>query len=146
MKNTLTVLFISAVLVSLTGCGIANAVNDSCNLSSLKIKGVTLEGDTDGLVSGAIERELFAQGALSDNAGVQITGKVVQNTGSIPGISVVVRADGKAFAGVGMSQLIDPDDSAGQIGRRIAKDFCRCSAGRQNDPKPSVPQTKPKKQ
>ncbi len=128
MKNAITVLFVSAVLLSLTGCGIAKAINQPCNLSSLHVKSVILENDKDGMVATAIKRELYARGAQASKTGVAIVGDVRLDGVGLP-LGARVHAEGSHFAGLGTSMSISPEFAASQIAHDVARDFCRCMAG-----------------
>jgi hypothetical protein len=138
MNNLIAVLSICVVLFSLTGCGAANAVNPPCNLSTLRIKSMVLDGDSNGLATAAIKRELFARGArwTYGNDGTPIVGKVTMNAMGKAPTYAVVQATRKPFAGIAYSNFSYPTSAANQIGRRIALDFCHCLAERATNSPP----------
>ena len=119
------ILLVLVGALALTGC-VKEEV--ACDLSSLTVKSVTLEGDKDGMVSAALSREIFAKGAKSSSdSGAEITGRVTpsRTNGETPE-RAVVSVKGYPFAGMAKSYSWQPDVAANQIGRSLARDFCRC--------------------
>lgn len=130
MKNFAIVLFIIAVLFSLTGCGAAGANSKPCDLSIIKIKSVVLEGDTNGLVATALKTELFAKGArwTYDDKGIKIVGKVTVSSNGITPLYLIAETERQPFAGIAYSAILQPTSAANQLARRVVSDFCRCRA------------------
>lgn len=128
MKNFALVLFIIAVLFSLTGCDAAGVNNKPCDLSIIKIKSIVLEGDTNGLVATALKTELFAKGAkwTYDDKGVKIVGRVTMSPNGQTPLYLTAEIERQPFAGLAHSYILQPTSAANQLARRVASDFCRC--------------------
>lgn len=123
--------FVTVFVVALVGCGGTNvsATTTPCNLSMLKIKSVKIDGDREGFVSRAIRSELYKRGARVDENGVEVIGSVLWNNAGTP-IEVSVEVVTMAFAStaIGGTPLVGPAIGSTTVARRIADDFCQCSA------------------
>lgn len=132
MKNLIVVLFIFVVLISLTGCGTMNSVSadvQPCNLSILKIKDIKIKGDKEGFVTRAVKSELYKFGARVSPDGVDIIGDVIwSQAGSPLMLSVEVASMSFASTAENGAPLMGTVRGSQSISRKIAEDFCKCSA------------------
>ena len=107
-----------------------------CNLSSLKIKSVKVEGDKDEYVARALKAKLYRLGARLDPKGEEIIGVVSKHNMMNWPLEATVEIPTRAFASVAFSggapnQVIAVDHIADQI----TNDFCACSAGQRELPR-----------
>jgi len=71
--KTLSFVIVAAALLVSVGCGKKEA---ACDLSSVKVKSVALDGDQNDFAKDAILHELYARGARSSEKGVAIQGHI----------------------------------------------------------------------
>lgn len=121
------------MMVILSGCttgAVSATATPPCDLSTLKIKGVKIEGDREDFVSRALKSELYKRGAKTDvNGGVEVVGAVIWGTMAPLEISVEVAT--MAFSSTAQSgaPLARPSSGAESLAKQVADDFCQCLAG-----------------
>lgn len=127
----ITTLFVTMIVVTLTGCGVipeASADQKVCNLSSLKIKEIKINGDREGFVARAVKSELYKFGARVSNDGVQVVGNVRWSySGSTP-MSLSLDVSSSAFASVANINNVYAGTVRGseELAQEVGKDFCAC--------------------
>lgn len=127
-------LFVIMIAVTLTGCGNINEVSADtkpCNLSSLKIKEIKINGDKDGFVARAVKSELYKFGARVTNDGVAMVGNVQWSIGGSTPMLLSLDVPSLAFASVAKVDTVYMGMARGaeKLGQEVAEDFCACSSG-----------------
>lgn len=127
-------LFVTMIVVTLIGCGVipeASADQKVCNLSSLKIKEIKINGDKDGFVARAVKSELYKFGARATNDGVQMVGSVQWSMGGSTPMLLSLDVPSLAFASVAKVDTVYMGMARGaeKLGQEVAEDFCACSSG-----------------
>lgn len=130
MKNFAILFFVTVLIVALTGCGLTNEASATaqCNLSTLKIKSVKIEGDRDGFVTRAIQSELYKRGARVDEKGIEVIGVILFFDNNTPA-SLSTEISSMSFASVASNTapLAGIVDGSRILARRMVADFCECS-------------------
>lgn len=121
------------MMVILSGCTTgqvsATTAPPPCNLSTLKIKSVKIEGDHEDFVSRAIKSELYKRGAMIDQGGVEVVGVV--RWGTLAPLEVSVEVATMAFASTAINGVplgSTTVTGAESLAKQVADDFCQCLA------------------
>lgn len=126
------ILAIAAVVilsVLAAGCGSqAAVVEKKCDLVSLKVKQITLKGDTDGFVATAVAQRLFSRGAKLADDGVTLTGSVQLGMGAASG---TLNSNWAAIAAVAdvddfQSFMAGENANASRLADKLADQVCEC--------------------
>ena len=128
MKNALVVVVVLAIAV-LSGCNNA----EKCNLSKLTIKSLSIDGDTDGALTRAIEKQLFARGAREDAKGIELHGWVKQDKNELDELILTVAIRGlnvSSYRAVTPREFMYHNhpfgDYVSMAAQGVAKDVCEC--------------------
>lgn len=131
MRNFTMLFFVTVLIVTLTGCGPTNEVSATttpCDLSTLKIKSVKIEGDKEGFVTRAIQYELYKRGAKVDENGAEVIGTVLfANSGTPAHLSAEITSSAFASVADNTAFLVGIVKGSEILARRMVDDFCECS-------------------
>ncbi len=129
--KTFTVVALSLGFVALMGCGSSSEVSASapvpCNLVTLKIKEVKIEGDKQDFVSRAVKSALYKRGArVGEKDGIELVGAV--RWGTLTPLNLSLEAPTMAFASVarGGDAYAGIAHGSEVLAEQVADDFCRC--------------------
>jgi hypothetical protein len=129
------VVIVTAVLSSCTtGNGVSAMTTAPCNLATLKIKSVKIEGDRDEFVARAIKSQLYKRGATLDQSGVDVVGVV--RWGTTAPLQVSVEVPTMAFASTASNSVPLGTAVTGSesLAKWVAADFCQCLAATAPEP------------
>lgn len=127
MKNYFVLVVALSVFVG--GCARQPvAITKPCDLSSLKIKRIKLEGDRDGFISAAVAARLFVHGARLTDDGVFITGTVRQSQAGE--MSATLISNTAAIAAVayvsGSKAIVNENYAKTLLAEKLAAQVCEC--------------------
>jgi len=103
----------------------------SCDLSSLKVKDVKINGDKDEFVAIAIKSELFAHGAKNSSSGLLFVGKIELFDGllgpMVNGLSVSSPGSNYASSVPGSAGLrfMEAQQASRYLAQKAVADFCK---------------------
>lgn len=138
MKTLSFVIVIVAAALSSVGCGKKEQV---CDLSSVKVKTITLDGDYNNFAKDAIEHELYARGARNVSTGVTLSGHIEYednrlvalnfsaDSGSIAAAASLVAGTKKGAAYLEDKELSRSRAAVESVARKAAEQVCDCIRG-----------------
>jgi hypothetical protein len=137
MKTLLSVMIVAATLLFSVGCG----KKAECDLSSVKVKSIALDGDQNDFAKDAVLHELYARGARSSDKGVTIQGHVEYeenrlaalnfsaDSGNIAAAASLVTGTKKGAAYLEDRELSRSQPATEAIAKKVAEQVCDCVRG-----------------